>query len=82
MYMFDFKKLLHSESGRIIISVLLGLGLASLFKMSCDNQKCVKFIGPKPSELKTKNYKYGDKCYSYKEKMETCDKHKKQVEFS
>ena len=34
------------------------------------------------SKLKDKVFKYNDKCYQYKEKITTCNKNKKIVEFA
>lgn len=82
MYMFDFKRLLHNNSGRIIISILLGFGLASLFHVACKNQNCVKFVGPEPNKLKKEHYKFDGKCIGFKEKVISCSKNKKTVSFT
>ena len=42
----NFKKALNSDTGKILISVLLGLGLASLFREACKGDKCINFEGP------------------------------------
>ena len=44
--MSKLKKLLYSKTGNIIISILLGLGLASLFRFSCKNNNCIIFKAP------------------------------------
>ena len=36
---FHFKRLLYSRVGKIIISLLLGLGLATLFRKVCNKKK-------------------------------------------
>ena len=33
-------KSIHTKFGTYVISVILGLGLASLFRKSCDNKNC------------------------------------------
>lgn len=83
--MLDFKKMLHSNSGKVIISIILGLGLASLFRKACSDRKCLKFTGPpedKVKEIASSTYKYNDKCYNFVPSATTCDSKKKQVRFS
>lgn len=72
--MFNILKFFKSQLGMKILSILLGLGLASLFKMSCDNRSCLVF---KAFDLKDTNViKYGDKCYEANERAEPCNKEK------
>ena len=66
----------------IFISILLGLGLATLFRKVCKDKNCVIFHGPVLSELEDKVYKYGDKCYKYTATPAKCDKKKKIVEIN
>jgi hypothetical protein len=78
----NFKKIINSEAGRIVISVLLGLGLATLFNKVCKDKNCIIFNGPVLSEIDGKIYKYGDKCYSYKMKPDKCDSTKRVIDIS
>ena len=66
-------KLLHTENGRYAISVILGMGLASLFRKICKDRNCLVFQAPPLSEVTTNTYAYGDKCYTFKEKMTKCN---------
>lgn len=73
--MFNILKFFKSQLGMQILSILLGLGLAGLFKMSCDSRSCLVF---KAVDLKNNNViKYGDKCYEATEKIESCNAEKK-----
>jgi hypothetical protein len=71
---------LQSKPGVVILSVILGLGLACIFKMSCDSQNCIVYRAPDYSEKKI--IKYNDKCYEPNEHMETCDPNKKIIEYA
>jgi len=72
--MFNILKFFKSKIGMKLLSILLGLGLASIFKMSCDNRSCLVF---KAAELHDNNIiKHGEKCYKANEKIETCNKKK------
>ena len=75
--MFNIVKFLKSKLGMKLLSIILGLGLASLFKMSCDNRSCIVF---KAANMKEKNIiKYGDKCYKVTDKIEKCEKKKELI---
>ena len=78
----NIKAWLHSETSKYIISIVLGLGLASLFRKSCKGDNCVKFMAPPLKELETDTYLYGDNCYKYEAKSSKCDENKKQVGFA
>jgi hypothetical protein len=59
-------KFLHTKTGRIIMSIILGFGLASLFRTICKNKNCVIFYAPPLDEIKDKIYKKNDgKCIKY-----------------
>ena len=75
----DFGKLLRSNAGRILISILLGLGLASLFRRECKDLECIKFEGPSDEDIKDKLFRFNDKCFSVSPKAATCDNTKKIV---
>ena len=55
--MVNFKRLLHTNTGRNIISLILGLGLATLFHKVCKDKDCILFSGPVISEVDGKIYK-------------------------
>lgn len=57
-------KLLNTEVGQRIISIILGLGLASMFRKVCSNNNCLVIKGPKIVEM-DKYYKIDKKCYKY-----------------
>ena len=75
----NFKRLLNTPTGRIFISIILGLGLATFFRKVCKDKKCMVFHGPIIRDFEDKIYKYGDKCYSYKTKSDKCDTVNKKV---
>jgi len=78
----NFKRLLNTELGKVFISILLGLGLATLFRKVCQDKDCIVFKGPILSEFEGKTYKHGDKCYQYSLEPASCDKMKKTVDMA
>jgi len=75
-------KLLHTQNGRYAISFILGMGLASLFRKICKDRNCLIFKAPPLSEVTNNTYAYGDKCYTFKEKLTKCNpENKEKVSF-
>ena len=74
-----FQRLLHTDTGRIIISIVLGLGIASLFRKVCKDRSCIAFRAPPIKDLENDTYKLDDKCYKYKTKAVKCHASKKDV---
>jgi hypothetical protein len=79
--LFKYKKLLTSETGKCIISILLGLGLASLFKITCKGKNCMVFKAPNPENIDGKVLEFDDKCYKYKKVNTACNNSKKIVQY-
>jgi len=76
----NVQRLLNTYLGRIFISILLGLGLATLFRKACKDKDCIVFNGPIISDLEGKIYQYEDKCYQYSTEATKCDTTKKIVD--
>ncbi len=78
----EFKRLLYTETGRLFISVLLGLGIATLFRRVCTEKNCIRFNGPVISEIEGKIYQHGEKCYTYTTNADQCDPANRTVNLS
>jgi hypothetical protein len=78
----NIKKWIHSETSKYIISIILGLGLSTLFRKECYGDNCIQFTSPPIQELEKEMYLYGKKCYTYKSNSELCDSQKKSVRFA
>lgn len=74
------QKLLHTKNGQMFISILLGLGLASLFRMTCKDKNCMIFKHAGVDKIDNKVYKSGNRCYKYKVEQGVCDPEKKKLE--
>jgi hypothetical protein len=74
-------KFVHSETGKIIMSILLGFGLASLFRTVCKNKDCLIFHAPPLDQIKNKIYKSGNKCVKYNPVATKCSINSKTIEF-
>jgi hypothetical protein len=65
-------QLLKSDTGRKLISFVIGLGLAALFRKVCKDGNCVIIQGPPLEEVENKIFKMDSKCYRYKAEATTC----------
>jgi len=78
--MLNLSKMLHSKSGKYLLSIILGLGLASLFRRLCKDNNCIVFYAPPFDEIKDKIYKEDGKCYTFTPVTTKCNPNKQQVE--
>jgi hypothetical protein len=76
-----FGKFLHTQTGKIVMSILLGFGLASLFRTVCKNNNCLTFHAPPLDQFKDKIYKSNGKCVKYVPMPTKCSINSKIVEF-
>ena len=76
------RNVLHSHSGQIIISVLLGLGLSTLFRRICNNRSCMIFKAAPLDKVKGQVFKFGKKCYQYTIDAEKCNKEKEKLNYA
>jgi len=75
------EKFVHTDTGKIIMSVLLGFGLASLFRKVCKDKQCLSFHAPPLEKIDDKIYKNGEKCVKYIPVPTKCSSIIRTVEF-
>lgn len=76
------RKLIQSDYGKIVISIVLGFGLATLFRKTCKNEKCMRFRGPSMDNIKDNVYKHDGKCYQFNPSSIHCSSTKRTVKFA
>ena len=72
-------KFLHTKSGRYIMSIILGFGLATLFRVVCKDKNCIVFQAPPMDEIQDKIFKHDGKCYKFDHVSSTCNSKKRSV---
>jgi hypothetical protein len=77
-----FDKFIHTESGKFILSVILGLGLATLFRKACKDRNCIVFKAPSFKDIQNKTFSFQKKCYKFKENATKCDSSKQIIDFA
>ena len=75
------EKFVHSERGKILMSVLLGFGLASLFRKICKDRNCLNFYAAPLDEFRDKIYKNKGKCVKYIPVATKCSLNEKTIAF-
>lgn len=68
--MIDLGKYVHTPTGRMVISALLGIGLAAMFKEVCVGPQCM--INTGVADLGA-IYKWGGLCYKIKAAPVSCN---------
>lgn len=64
--------ILESERWQIVISIVLGLGLAALFQQACSGDNCLIIKGPPMQEIEKYYYKIDNECFKYKHVPTKC----------
>ena len=80
--MVELGKFVHTNSGKHLMSLLLGFGLASLFKIACKGKNCRVFKAAPMDQINDKIYSHGNKCYKYVYTSAKCSKDKRIVDFA
>jgi len=76
------RKFIQSDYGKIIMSILLGFGLSTLFRKTCTGKNCMTFKGPELDKIVGETYKYGNACYNFTPNAVKCNSNKKIVKFA
>jgi hypothetical protein len=75
-------KFVHTETGRLLMSILLGFGLATFFRQVCIGENCISYNAPPVAEIDGEIYKFDDTCYKIQKNAVKCDNKKEIVAFS
>ena len=59
----NLSKFLHHPTGKLMMSIILGLGLATLFRSACYGKNCKIVHAPPMEDIEDKIYKFEGKCY-------------------
>ena len=65
-------KVLKDKFGSILISVILGLGLAAVFRRVCSGDGCVVVKAPSQKDIDEYVYKVDSSCYKYTPNLIPC----------
>lgn len=74
-------KFIKSREGKILLSIVLGFGLATCFRLVCNGKQCVDIKAAPLNSVQNKVHKVNDKCYSYSLSPASCSANVKTVDF-
>ena len=75
-------KFVHSNTGKIIMSILLGIGLATFFRAVCKGKQCRIVSAPPMEEIEDQIYKFDNKCYKLEKNTITCEKNRNTIKIA
>ena len=76
------QRLLYGKYSKIIISIILGLGLAIFFRKACNGKNCYNFLAPNMKTVKNNIYEYDGKYFKFEPHAKKCDNSKKILNFA
>ncbi len=72
--MVDFLKIMATPGVATILSFIIGLGIAAMFRPVCKGPDCVVIRGPPVQDIRNAVYQFGSKCVEFKTKPMECPK--------
>ena len=75
-------RLLYSKYSCILISMILGFGLATMFRKECKNGPCLEFKGAPIKKTRNKVFFHNNSCHSFRANSESCDLKKQIISFA
>ena len=75
-------KFVHSQTGKILMSLILGIGLATFFRAVCKGKNCRIISSPPIEEIEDQIYKFNNKCYTFEKNAVDCQINKKTVKIA
>jgi len=65
-------KFFKTDTGRHIMSAILGFGLATMFRVVCKERNCIIFKAPDLDKIENKIFQQDNKCYKFDMKSIKC----------
>jgi hypothetical protein len=75
-------KFVHTDTGKYMMSILLGIGLATFFRQMCEGKNCLIYNAPPIEEIDDTTYKFDDKCYKMTKTAVKCNSKKEILPFA
>lgn len=79
MGLFGWNHLMKVPGMGTLLSILLGFGLAAIFRPLCKGPECIIMRGPPVGDIKGSVYQFGSRCVEFDAKAIECPTDKKAV---
>jgi len=73
---------IHTKFGKYLVSTILGIGLASIFRKGCHNEECLVFSAPHHQDITDNIYRHNSKCYRFDSSSVSCNTKKRQIYYA
>lgn len=73
---------MHTTFGKYLVSIILGIGLSSMFRKTCDNAGCLAFKGPHHRDISENIYRHNKDCYTFEAHSISCNTKEKQIDYA
>jgi hypothetical protein len=70
--MFNFMEIIDKPGFATLISLILGFGIAAIFRPLCKGPDCLVIRGPPVNEIRGAVYQFGTKCVEFDAKPVEC----------
>jgi len=77
----NFERILNSDEGKKLLSLIIGFGVATLFRRACHDKSCIYYQAPDLNKMENKISKYNDLCYQNTLEHVKCNNSLKNVYF-
>ena len=64
--------LFKSQTGKNVVAIILGLGLAAMFRKTCVGEQCVVVRAPDTHKVAGQTFKYKEGCYEFTPEFVEC----------
>lgn len=72
--MFDWLTIMKIPGISTLLSIIIGFGIAALFRPICKGPDCVVLRGPPVQDIRNTVYQFGSKCVEFKANPMECPK--------
>ena len=72
--MVKFLDLMKHDSMAVLISFILGVGIAAMFRPLCKGPECIVFRGPPVNDIRNSVFQFGTRCVEFETKAVECPK--------
>jgi hypothetical protein len=73
---------MYSDQGKLFLSIIIGFGIATLFRKTCKDKSCFSFKAPPVNDIEDKTYQFNNQCYQFEQKQATCDSTKRIINYA
>jgi len=70
--MLDLETWVKHKNVHLLISCIIGFGLAAILRPMCKGPDCVILRGPPVSQMREAVFQIGEKCHEFKPKATAC----------